>query len=211
MALRKNCRIYVFGIAQRKTDKEIDKMDLNQRIQEERNRVSSEIKRLEEENRIDLENLSELKQEYHAAIISSDEIEIDKVNSQIKEVNRRITRRKEKIEAFNDKNNPVIQNIISEEITKWLNEIAELEKEAETLYKRLEPKYKELLQGLREMVRMKYSVDALLNLIKYYGRELNEKNQKKLGVDNYVYGLDNKILKRILPLLIERGQVFKVR
>ena len=186
-------------------------MDLNQRIQEERNRVSSEIKRLEEENRIDLENLSELKQEYHAAIISSDEIEIDKVNSQIKEVNRRITRRKEKIEAFNDKNNPVIQNIISEEITKWLNEIAELEKEAETLYKRLEPKYKELLQGLREMVRMKYSVDALLNLIKYYGRELNEKNQKKLGVDNYVYGLDNKILKRILPLLIERGQVFKVR
>jgi len=185
-------------------------MSINERIQEERNRVSGEIERLKEENRIDLVMLNELRQEYNAAIVSSDKNEIDKVNFQIKEVNSRIARRKEKIEAFSDKNNPIIQNMIVEEVTKWLNQIAILEEQAETLYKELEPKHKELFNNLREMVQMKYEVDTLQSVVSHYCRELNEVNQKKLGV-KVNGGYSNKVLKQILPLLIEHGQVFKVR
>jgi chromosome segregation ATPase len=182
---------------------------LEQRIQAERNRVSGEIQKLKKENEIDSEILNDLKQEYNAAILSNDENEIDFVNSNIKQVNGRISRRKEKIAALEDKNNPIIQTMISEELNKWLNELSILNKQAQDKYKELEPKQKELLNGLHQMVEMKKRVDQLQHLIKDFTNQLNETSKKKLGLEGY-YGSDNKVLGKILPLLIEHREVFKV-
>lgn len=182
-------------------------MNLTERIKAENNRVGGEITRLQHDNKIDFEILEELKKNYHASILTADDIEIDKVNFQIKEVSARITRRNEKIDALGSKNNPIIQNMISEEIQKWQNEKAILEEQAATLYIELDPKHKELIDKIREMVHMKYRVDTLNSAIGSYGQELNEDTRKSLNINLHRY--NNPILDKILALLIEHREVFK--
>jgi cysteinyl-tRNA synthetase len=186
---------------------------LNQRIQEEKERVKEEIERLKKENMTDSENLEELQQEYNAAIINSDESEIDKVNEQIKIVNARITRRKDKINALEDENNPVIQEIIMEHIEKCIGTTAILEEQAESIYKELQPKHQELLKGLQELDRIRNRLANMEISIRDYGQKLNGQNKEKLNVQAYsgYSGFLDPVLKNILSLLIQRNDVFKVR
>ncbi|MBE1557001.1 hypothetical protein [Sporosarcina limicola] len=179
-------------------------MSLEQRIQEERNRISGEVKLLTEENIVDVESLDVLKQSYNSAIISSDEKEIDRVNAQIKEVNGRITRRKEKIEAYGDKNNPIIQAMICEEATGWLNELAILEEQAVDKDKELTPVKAELIEGLLEMDGMKRRSVWLRSTLNDWKEQLSEHNRDKIGLPVSRFDLLSPVTTRMRMLLVER-------
>lgn len=182
-------------------------MNLEKRIKEERSKVSATVEQLKKENAIDQENLNELEQEYKSAVVSSDEEKIDRVNSQIKEVTLRMTRRKIKINAISDENNPVIQDMIIESLSNWQDEITILEEQAANKFTELEPLHKELLAGLNELDEMKHRVSSLRSVSKRYSHQLNQTNKKKVNFDEHV---PNKVLSNMLPLLIERGNAFKV-
>ncbi|WP_145524128.1 hypothetical protein [Virgibacillus sp. SK37] len=182
-------------------------MNLNDRIKKERNRVAIDVEQLVKENEADSKNLKELQEDYRKAIFNSNEGEMDKINSQIQEVSVRITRRKIKINELS-KNNPIIQKMIMEEITLWVNEISILEKQAADKFKELEPIRKKLLKELIELDKMKHRVNNLRSVTGSYLNQLNDTNKKKIMYDEYA---SNKVLDSILSLLIERGDVFKVR
>lgn len=184
-------------------------MHLNQRIEEERNRVSKEIKKLTEENQVDLSLLNDLKQEYNTVVVNSDEIEIDKVNAQIKEVNGRINRRKEKISAYSDKHNPVIQKMISEEVKGWLNEVAILEEQANEKVKMLKPTQQKLMNELLELNNMKNRSHNLRHWINVYSEQLNDVSRKNLSLPKY-FDVTSSIVNQMRSLLIGEGQVFKL-
>src|SRR5690606_22314616 len=120
----------------------------------------------------------------------------------------RINRRKEKIDAFNHKNNPMIQDIAMEELTKMINEIAILEEQAEDKFNELKPLHDHLLKGLKEMEEMKHKVNRLKFAIpRNIDSYLNESNKAKLKFDRFA---SNKVLDCMTPLFIEGGDVFKI-
>jgi DNA anti-recombination protein RmuC len=184
-------------------------MNLHERIQEERNRVSGELVELKSLNESDGQLLKELQENYYAAIVTSDEKEIDKINDEIKEVSSRITRRNEMIEALSDKNNPVIQAMIVEQLKQWGNELFILEEQANEKAKELGQLKENLLNGLLEMNGMYRQASNLRYWTNRYKVQLSEVGIKKVGLPNH--SLDNlsPICHQIRALLIQERQVFK--
>lgn len=187
---------------------ECKKMNLNERIQVERNRVSGEIEQLKKQNEIDQGNLNELKQEYHAVVVTGDDVEIDKVNAQIKEVSSRVSRRNDMIKALEDKNNPVIQKMISMAIEGWLEDIQTFEGQATEKLKKLEKVHQTLVKELLEVNDLYRKSSNRRSAINQYTQVLNSVAKKKLGISNNM-DIVGPIPNKMRSFLIESHQVFK--
>ena len=183
-------------------------MNLNEKIQVERNRVTNEIEKLQKQNDIDVESLDALKEDYNKALFSSDSNDIDFVNSQIKEVSIQISRRKEKIEALQDKNNPFIQSMIMEEATKWMEELKNLEQQAKEKDSKLQDSKKKFVAALLELNDMRNRSVKLRYCLNHWREQLNEMNQKDIGLSQHLDAL-SPIVKQMRSLLIQDREVFK--
>ncbi|MBN6890038.1 putative RNase H-like nuclease (RuvC/YqgF family) [Cytobacillus horneckiae] len=184
-------------------------MSLKQRIQEEIKRVASNVDQLKKEDTIDRESLKGLQEEYKKAVFNDGDI--DSLNEEIKTIKSRIEKRKIKLEAFTERNNPIIQDMVIVEVDQWLKEIAILEEQAEVISGNLQPIYQKLSDGLEELVCMKYRVDNLREAINYFNKlYLNDASKRQLNLNAVGYD-GNPVLNKILPLLIEHKDVFKVR
>lgn len=98
---------------------------LQEVIQQERERVAQQLQELCQQNDQDAEQLKSLKQEYSKAVFDSDIVEMDKLNTQIKELTMVIQERKELIDVLSDKKNPVIQRAVFEATKVWMEQICE--------------------------------------------------------------------------------------
>jgi Sec7-like guanine-nucleotide exchange factor len=184
-------------------------MNLDERVQAERNRVSGQLSQLKEQNDVDKEHLDELSREYHAAILSGTEQDIDSTNERIKEVNSRISRRNDMIKAIGDKHNPVIQNLISEEMGKWIQEIESIEDQAKAMAKKLEPQHNALLKGLSEINSLYLKASSYRSAVSHWTRELSSSAQRDIGLSPGGMDAVGPTPKDMRKLLIESHQVFK--
>lgn len=183
-------------------------MTLNQRVQAERNRVAGQLSQLKEQNEVDKEHLDELSREYHAAILSGTEQDIDSTNERIKEVNSRITRRNDMIKALGDKHNPVIQNLISQSMGMWLEEIDIIEEKAKAMAKELEPQHKALLKALSEINSLYRRSVSLRSVVSHWTRELSPSAQRDMGLSPGGMDAVGPIPNEMRKLLVESQQVF---
>jgi chromosome segregation ATPase len=184
-------------------------MNLEARINEERLRAAEQLDELRKENERDEELLAEQKRRYLEAVTSQDSKAIDEVNLQIKEITERIQRRKYMIDALSDRNNPNIQRMISEKVAEWIERLKEIDKKAAALHQELMPQREKLLKGLAELNDLNNQAHRLKNTINHYNEQLNSSNRERLGLPKY--GINGfEIYKYINPLLIERGNVYKL-
>lgn len=182
-------------------------MNLSEKIQAERNRVSEEVQELESQNKKDTELLATLKEEYNRVLFSSNTNDIDFVNSQIKEVMARIGRRKEKINVMRDENNPIIQDLIMGQVTKWFDELKSLEQKAKEKDSKLQGMKKKYVAELLELNNMKNRSARLRSILNHWNDQLSETNRKEIGLSHM--DIVSPIVYQIRALMIQDREVFK--
>jgi hypothetical protein len=184
-------------------------MNLEARINEERLRAAKQLDELRKDNKRDEELLAEQKRRYLEVVTSQDSKAIDEVNLQIKETTERIQRRKYMIDALSDRNNPNIQRMISEKVAEWIERLKEIDKKAAALHQELMPQREKLLKGLAKLNDLNNQAYRLKHAINHYNEQLNSSKRERLGL--HKYGINGfEIYKYINPLLIERGNVYKL-
>lgn len=184
-------------------------MNLNEKIQKERERVAVDVEELKNQNNIDMEVLATLKEEYNRVLFSSNTNDIDFVNSQIKEVSARIGRRKEKIEIMQDENNPIIQDMITEELQRVLRLIDDQESQAKKKLEKLLPKHKELMSGISEVSDLYRKVVNARSYINFYARYLSDESSKNLNLHRSGIDVVGKLPHQMRKLLIQEKDLFK--
>jgi hypothetical protein len=184
-------------------------MTLENRIKAEKNRVSGQLQQLHKQNEVDQENLNELKHSYHQAIMTNVEQDIDYINSQIKEVMSRIARRNDMIEAMSDKNNPIIQTMVFDEIEKNLGKIYSLEDQAKERLEELYPVHQELLHGLLEVNELYQKAKNARGLTNSFSSYLNDASRKKLNIKAGGVDAIGPISNQMRKYIIQDKDIFK--
>jgi hypothetical protein len=181
-------------------------MTLEQRIQAEKKHVSGEIEGLKKELETEQEVLKDLQQDYHNAILNGSDEDIDFVNQKIKEVKNRIKIKQDKINAFSELNNPKIQNMVSEQLVQWSEEIPVIQKQISEKEKQVAQLRQEFLKGLVELNDLIKNSRNLRSSINHYRAYLNERNIEKVSEYHVDIWSDSR---KIRDFFINDRDVFK--
>lgn len=184
-------------------------MNLKQKIEAENARIAKRVEELRNDLANEEKALSNLKTEYMSALAEDEEKEVDSLHEQIKAMTSKVNRTRDLIEALQEKNNPAVQNLIVEDVSRWINQLDQTEQEAQKKVVELETLRKEYLQGLHELHEMYSFSNRLRRACNSYREKLNEENRVKAELPNYPLDNLSPISRNIRSLLIHAGEVFK--
>lgn len=184
-------------------------MNLYQRIEQERLRITGEVERLENEIKADEEALKDVQEVYNKALFTENRGRIDQINSQINDLAIGIARRKAKVNVLKkEEDNPVIQEMITNELRKMISSLADTERNALEKIKKMERDYKKLMDGISEVNDLYKKAKQYRAFINRCNQQIKESNRKDLGLSNIGVDVIGPIPKQMRKFLIQEGDLF---
>lgn len=177
--------------------------NIDQVIDQERERVREQTVQLQELISQDEDKLNSLQEDYSVAVYDGDSKAIDSINEQIKGLSSSIQQRKEAIRIMaNNNNNPIIQRAVTDAIEQWAGKRAEIGKKAAQIYKELQPHHEKIVKGLTELQTLRDKDFMFAHAIKDKAQLLDSDTREALGITpSYGPGLTGDIARMYIQPL----------